>query len=673
MYGLKYTSEFNSHLGHNYIVKILQKDYASSITELVMGGEPVVINFNGVEEKFDVIRGSECVLQFYCNYDYQFSEIVTADKNEFKIEVYKNGNIYWSGFVIQDNYNEPFQPLPYLTTIRAIDGLGDLKQYEFKDYANKLILNRMTQIEVVLACLSKLKNATQLVTSIDIYESRIDKNNLNNEALNRVFVNPVLYFKGDDKVSNCADVIKSILELYNAFIYYKEGKYYIERLNYKLSDSIVTRTYNISFDSFSSTVNTNSTSYILGQIGQNQSLKLINNDGNLTYTTPYKFVEVENDINYPKEVVINSQFQNWDTSNTTPANWQNNGLSISITGNTVINSLLYVSSVNDNDSTVTANYLSNNLKLDSNTFTSVIKGSDKLKIKAVFFGNIRMMVKLVSDTGSLYLRQLTAGDNSSLTWSATVAFLKLPSPAVNYSSRTYKYTNFAYNWWAVSDFETPIINDVIYNRLEVYILPAYNLSGGWSGNAAVKEISIAFNPDTTDGYKGEIYTLKSNKSYTEIYKDLKPILGEFNNVGYSNQLLYPTSSGFTVTESWARDGKSESKSLIEIASRSILNQYRLPYLDFTGSVVGNFDVGKVYNIQDLGGRFHPYKASQFLKTDVTNISMYQLLYENGDVEATDNYTKKQNLGKPDFNVIKAPEEVDTNRPRPSRGSDRNRN
>ncbi|RZK25968.1 MAG: hypothetical protein EOO43_04165, partial [Flavobacterium sp.] len=104
MYGVKYTSEFNSQLGHNYKVRILQKDYNSAITELKMGGEPVVINYNGSEEKFDIIRGSECVLNFYCNHHYQFEEIVTADKNEFRVEILKNNILYWSGYIIQDNY-----------------------------------------------------------------------------------------------------------------------------------------------------------------------------------------------------------------------------------------------------------------------------------------------------------------------------------------------------------------------------------------------------------------------------------------------------------------------------------------------------------------------------------------------------------------------------------------
>ena len=660
-YGIKYTSEFTSELGVNYKVKILQNNYASAITELVMGGEPVVISYNGDENKFSTLRGSECTINFYAKYDYQFSEIVKADKNDFKVEVLRNDVLFWAGYVIQDNYNEPFMPVPYLVTLRATDGLGDLKFYDFKDSNGNLFLNKITQIEAVLACLGKLKNGTKLVSAIDLYELRIDRNDHSNEALNRVFISPFNFVKSGEKVSNCSDVLKSILEMYNSYIYYKEGFYFIERVNYKLQNVIVQRTYNINFDSPSSTVNTTATKNILSNIGRSNQLKFINNDASFTYQTPYKYLTVENGSNTPSGINLNTQFMEWELNNTIPKYWTNNGLGIVRTGNTKSDAILKVTQKNNNDASI--NVSTPTLRFQSSNFTNLIYSGDTFKIKLAYFGNVRIGLKVSSPLLTYYL----AKNGDKYIWSTSFRFLNFQVPDGNYDeTRPNRQGDWRYDSWYTAEIDTPAIADLTFNTLELFILPAYDNPNGYMFGGIIREFSTSLVVNNTNNYEGEIYKLSTGKKYVETYTDFEPVFGEFGNVGNTNQLMLNTSTGFTYTEKWAREGKVESKPLIQIAATSILNQYREPYLQFTGSVKGNFDFGNVYNLNSLAGRFMPFKATTYLKSDVSNIELFELLPESDSIESQYTFSKKANLGNKEYNTITPRGAVDTNRPRPDR-------
>jgi len=642
-YGIKYTSEFSSELGINYKVRILQKDYASAVTDLVMGGEPVIINYNGGENKFETIRGSECAISFYAKYNYQFTEIVKANKNDFKIEILKNGALYWSGYVIQDNYNEPFMPLPYLVTIRATDGLGDLKFLDFKPSIGSLYLNKMTQIEAILACLSRLRNGTQLVSSIDLYESRIDKNNASNEALNRVFVNPFVYLKNDTDVNNCSEVLKSILEIYNAYIYYKEGTYFIERVNYKLQSNLIRRTYNISFDSASSTSNAVTTSNITSTIGRNSALRFVNNDANFTYQTPFKSLTVNNECNVADELLLNSKFTEWDSG--TPKFWVNNGLSVAKTGNTRSDSILQINTRNDNDGSINAN--SPNLSFLVNNFNSFIGNVDTIKLRIGHSANLRIAIKITSPTNTSWLYKNADG---SYQWSNSFNYIKVQAPDGSYPAI---YRRIGGNWrqdyFFVDEINVIPIYDATYTSMQVYIFAPFNNSAGLRNDDMVlREFSIKYDYKNSSKYTGEKYKLISDLNHLDPYTEFEPLFGEFKSIGYTNQLMLNTSTGYTYTQNWAREGKNESKPLLEIASKSILNQYREPFKNFSTSVKGEFDFGKIYNIDNLTGKYMPFKAQLSLKNDTSNVELFELL--NEDNEGLFSYTKTIMMGDDNYNI-----------------------
>lgn len=659
-YGIKYKCEFKSSEANQIKVYILKKDYNSAQIDLNMSGTPVIINYTGDEDKFDIIRGSECIIEFFSEFDQQFKEIMIADAFDFQVQIWKNNIMIWQGYVIQDNYSEPFQAAPYLVSIRATDGLGNLKLYDFQTSDKSFYLDNMTFIEVLQKCLSKLKNATQLITSIDVFESRIVRTNAVNEALNNISVNPYLFIKDDLNSLKCDVVLKYILEIFNCYIYYKNGAYFIERVNYKLNDVITRRTYNINPDGTLSNVISVTTENITGTIGRNGNLQLVNADANITYQAPYNIVQVDSDVVLTNNILVNSFFRNWNISTSIPFNWLKIGsfdiakLNYLITGNAI--------RVTQKATDAQLSYTTNMLKAQGVNYRSTASidtsARKELNIKIASVGNVRIMIKANSASASYYLEcssNDTAENRADINykfeytgaWKTTPTYCKIERGTETRSQE---------GSWFVSTIGNMNLPSFI-TSLEFALLPSYDTS--FTGGYRIREFTPTITDATDAGSFDQRYIITSNKTSQETYSDLKPAIGEFANIGVVNQ----TTIANEVTTNWYRDGRIETKSLLEIASQSVLNQYRTGFELFSGSMRGDFDFSKVYNINGLTGKFMPFKASINLKNDTTNANFFELLSDADD--ASDISQKLTNYKDADYTTLADPQT--TYRPRTGRG------
>lgn len=647
-YGIKYKCDFTSDInGISYSVRILKKDYNSAVTTIRMAGEPISINYtNGSEFKFETIRGSECIINFFADYENQFEEILTSDKGIYRVEVYKNSVFYWGGFVIQDNYSEPFQSVPYQISLRATDGLGDLKNYTLKQVDGGLYAYNMPLIQILLRCLSNLQNGTQLITSIDLFEFGIDRFSGSEDALNSIQVNPYTYLDKDDLTLNCSQIVKSILEIFNAYIFYKDGKYYVERVNYKLQDTLKRSIYNISFNSESTLYPTLADENILATVSKTGVLKFVDADQSITYQTPYKSVRVSNQPGISEPIIVNPFFRQWNTGSTLPLNWVKAGsLNIEKETFTYSGNALKINTINTTDvSTIYSNYL----KAEKTLYNSVFSENDTLQVKLAYLGAARIMVKVLTLTGIKYLSSSTVDNVTTYVWSNTQSHLKLYND-VRSSSRPGAPigSNSGEKYWSTVQETTVNIPYGVFNKVEAYLLPGY--AGSYY---QVREFQI--NYKVAEGAKFDTvnYLNKTNKNFTDTY-ELDTSLGEFDSKFILNQLYLGTGQ----TQNWYREGKysEDNGSLGYYTTKSILNQYRKPFKQLSGSFLGQFDFGKVYNIENLTGRHIPLKASMSLKSEYNNIEFYELLTEKeGDIEGDEFYRLIEYGGN--YNVLRKQEQ-----------------
>lgn len=662
-YGLKFYSQFESQKGINYKVRILQKDYDSTVYDVVMGGEPVIINYNGGEDKFDIIRGSECVLNLYSQTNNQFTEILIGDKGEYKVEILKNDSLFWSGFVIQDNYTEPFMPAPYLISVRATDGLGDLKMLQLKNENGNLILNNLTFIETILSCLRLLKNGTKLITNIDLYESRVDRNDLKNESLNKCYVSPFLFLKDNQDTLKLDAIIKMILAPFNAYIYFKEGNYHIDRVNAKVNVNRIERVYDINFDGSQSPdcVATTITNTPIN-ISSTGSSRFINANQTINYSTPIKSILTDSKIINSNNLIVNNYFRIWE--NDLPINWETLGtFDISKINYPASGDALKINQKVTIDSSV--NLSTNQLSVVNSSFVSSTT-NDSFSLTMASFGNVRFMVKISNPTQSVYLTATGATSDGKLTYtggfSTTPSFVKLERGSGTRAESWGADGQSFYNT-EILDVAIPISGSTMH----IAILPSFDTANYTNGGIIRQFTPKISNTSTVDGDR---ITLKSNKNYIDVYEDFKSDLGEFNKINYLNQILIKTPTGNEVSGVWYRDGRTESKQLLEIAVRSILNQNRVPYIQFTGSLYGDFDFGSTFTIQSLDGKFFPYKASINLKNDTVNADLLQLLGDEDDVN--DIYKKQVQFNNEEYTAMTNRYYGGEGTPRPTRTGGANR-
>ncbi|MBE9598736.1 hypothetical protein [Pedobacter sp. MC2016-24] len=641
-YGIKYKCTFSSVKGLEYKVYILQKDYNSAEYKLRMGGNPVQINYtSGSESKFEVIRGSECILNFFSEYDGQFTEIMTADKNEFMIQVWVNGSLHWQGYVIQDNYSEPFQSAPYQVSLRATDGLGDLKLMDFAKDNGTVFLSNMTFAEAILNCLGQLKNGTKLVTSNNLFEARIDRNTVSNETFNQLTVNPFIFLKDQLNAKKCDEVLKTILQLFQCYIFYKAGKYYVERVNYKLSETLTRRTYNINFNDAQEVSNVVSSENIRSSITHNGALRFINNDHNSTYVSAFNKVTLDSDSVDPSNVVVNNLFRFWDDNTSIPFSWNKIG-TLAIAKRDFGrdgSGLQIITKAADNQISYSTNMLMPARTSFQGSLTAT--GNDSLSIKLASRGNVRLMVKATTPSTTYYLTCSGYTENSELKYQP---WFKTTTTTCKIDALGGDRQTSAEGAWFVTTLNVPIPAGT--TTLDFGFMPSYTSANYGDVECLIREFTPTIKAGDAARSTGDNYSIVSNKNVRETYDDFKPQLGEFANNGLSNQILINTSTGRTYTQDWYRDGKSESKALFQIAVQSILNQYRTPYRQFSGSIYGEFDFGKVYEIETLNGWYMPYKVSSDLKADLHQVEFFELL--NDDDVSSDKYTRFVNYKDGDY-------------------------
>jgi hypothetical protein len=617
-YGVKYKCEFKSSLNADIKVYILKEDYNSAVQDITMSGIPVRINYVGEEEKYNIIRGSECILEFQSEYNNQFSEIMLADLYTFQVQIWKNNSMIWQGFVVQDNYTEPFQSAPYFISIRATDGLGSLKTIDFKSADSSFYLNQMTFIEVIQKCLSKLKNATQLVTSIDVFESRIDRVDTKNEALNKISVNPYLFIEDDLNTLKCDVVLTYILQIFNCYIHYSNGKYFIERVNYKYNETIIRRNYPINFDGVLAPVASVTTENISGNIGRNTGLLLTDGDASITYQPLFNKIQIDSDVVNANAIIVNSYFRNWNASTGVPFNWVKSGtLNIAKLNN--IQSGDYIQ-VNEKVADANLSYTSNMLTALNVNFNGY-NSDAKLSIKFASAGNARFMVKAMSANKTFYLECYPNDESGEVqytgAWKENPTYCKIERNFI--ATRPGQV-----GAWYVTNIDDMNLPTEI-RSLQFSLLPSYDTSS-FSGGYRVRQFTPTISTSESTDINGTRYTVASTKLNNDTYSDLSPSMGEFANTHYVNQLLI----NGEYTQEWYRDGKNEKLPLIEIAGRSILNQYRRNFQQFSGTVLGHFEFGKVYNIDGAEGKFMPYKANLDLKNDTTEVEFSELLPDVDD-------------------------------------------
>lgn len=204
-YGKKFRFLFESQNGSEIEIFILKKNYTGPVITRPLGRAPVL-----KRESSGCIYGTSLEIYAECREDQEYATLYSSSADEHKVELYKDGELLWVGYISPELYSEPDIAPPYDVQIIATDGLGELKRSTFQltgTYALRFHLRYLLQY-------------TNL--DLDIQEIMI----LQGDGINVLNLYTTLVPLNG---RNCYDVLQQLLASIHATITQHDGKWIVFR------------------------------------------------------------------------------------------------------------------------------------------------------------------------------------------------------------------------------------------------------------------------------------------------------------------------------------------------------------------------------------------------------------------------------------------------------------
>lgn len=131
MTGLRYRGEFGSQTQVQWRCEIWQEGYAGDAGELMFpADEPLLIEWEG-REKWEVIQGSMATLRVLSPGDRTYIGLYTLRSGNIRLDVYRNGAMFWSGCLDPELYEEPYSYKDMYEVSLRFSDFGVLKRTKF--------------------------------------------------------------------------------------------------------------------------------------------------------------------------------------------------------------------------------------------------------------------------------------------------------------------------------------------------------------------------------------------------------------------------------------------------------------------------------------------------------------------------------------------------------------
>ena len=235
-YGEKYRVYADHQFGgDSRYAKIMMDGYSGAVTELTGGLTPITLDCPSSDaDIFDPICGTELVLQILSLTDEQFIEFATSKNRQYMAVLYNadDSTNEWRGWLVPDEYEEPYNQPPYDTDLVFSCGLGMLAGVPFlqstggytytgaSESDGDYYEGRARESEILGSCLQKLYSSAigvSMYVMINLFEDNHTKS-ISTGPLMQTYVDRWKYMNDDGTVWNCLDVIRDILKSYGARI-----------------------------------------------------------------------------------------------------------------------------------------------------------------------------------------------------------------------------------------------------------------------------------------------------------------------------------------------------------------------------------------------------------------------------------------------------------------------
>ena len=597
---LKYFFEYDNVDGDRFLCKINKKGYSGGATEIHGKAN---ITKGKAKDHLDTFRGTGLDIQLEANIGLTLEDLYTDDEQSFTVRFYKNNKLVFRGFLKPDDVFESFVQDAWYINLTAIDGLGILENLSFVQEINGVdglnIFGKRKAFDIVYFCLKRIGIPMKINTFINTYyEGLTPSDSL--DPLQKIYLIADRYVKIDDNtIMSCEEVLKSVLDIFQAVITQIDGEWYIYKPNELYNNQYPKfRRYN-ELGTYIG-LNTKFTGGVLGSqidnfyphhCGGNQRKKI---KGAISaFRLGYKYGFVSGLFNFSKlEHDGNLNYTGW-----TP----------SLAGNPFV--------IND---PLTKQGLKLIPLLDSAPISSLLTAQTlaidagttiKLKVSCDKIGN-PIDTYFVVKAGSNYLTQ--DGD-----WVDSLAFIK-------FSLSPFTVTTTSYGLELDSK---PLLTTA---PIEVFIWPPKIPPAvtEYPSEVRIKSVDV-INTFKGDNKQGEFHTVQRKNKPSSIVKANNTVYnGDNDKIVYLGAIF--KEDLISNTSKWFRRGTFESKPLLQIAAEEELRIQQKPMIDFYGDIKGEMPYLSAITINNIQGRFMPIEWDYDTVKNVCTVRYLELYAEELD-------------------------------------------
>jgi hypothetical protein len=228
---LKYYIEFYSKDGNLCQVDFYYEGHVGGITALNGGGRPFVLKeFNTDDDLFKPIRPFLAEIQIVTNSSSVSIDDFLADQDtDIEVRFLINSQIYWSGFVLQEDFQEVYEEQNHILIITASEALGLLKDRQLSDDGVEIEVKK-TPLELIEYCLQDTSKPLVDYTLINNLYHTSMSSTLPNTSLNQCLIDPRTFETSPRTYEDCYTVLDKINTAFNQTIFQYEDKWVIQRI-----------------------------------------------------------------------------------------------------------------------------------------------------------------------------------------------------------------------------------------------------------------------------------------------------------------------------------------------------------------------------------------------------------------------------------------------------------
>lgn len=309
-YGQKYEIQFRNLQNDLCKVKFFFDGYSGAVTQLVGADKPFVLReFNNDEDLFKPLRPQIAEISF-------INESVTLDdfigNNDaycyVGFEYLSTSQFYWTGYLLQDDFQEDWVDNKHIITLRATEGLGLLKTVQLDNGSGAELRGNFSVLDLIqYASSNTVPNWNDFSVINNLYQEDMDIS-LPEPSIDQCFVDANTFSVGDGEYEDKYTVLEKINRAFNQTLLQYKGAWHI----YRIEEAFAPLNMKLPMRSFSATGFPNqwvaSFQRFDLDIGVNEEIVPIAPNMIRFIQRPTKVDRINYIYNYPTELVPN---QNW--------------------------------------------------------------------------------------------------------------------------------------------------------------------------------------------------------------------------------------------------------------------------------------------------------------------------------------------------------------------------